>query len=148
VYLTIKLSSSPGRAKNFHFSISPKRLWGPPSLRSNWYRELFLGGKPPGREANHSAPTSAEVKKTWIYSPPPPRLHGVVLSCCFFFLIWVEVEPSQLLLRPILVYCTSPERWMKMSVEQSVECLGRETEYSGKTYPSADLSNTHATWPD
>jgi hypothetical protein len=32
---------------------------------------LSLGLKRPGREADHS-PTSAEVKKTWIYTSAPP----------------------------------------------------------------------------
>jgi hypothetical protein len=31
-------------------------------------------------EADHSASSSAEVKKTWIYTPTPIRLHGVVLN--------------------------------------------------------------------
>jgi hypothetical protein len=32
----------------------------------------FQGVKRPGREADHSPPTSAEVKKTWIYTFIPP----------------------------------------------------------------------------
>jgi hypothetical protein len=32
----------------------------------------FPGVKRPGREADHSPPTSAEVKKIWIYTPTPP----------------------------------------------------------------------------
>jgi hypothetical protein len=32
---------------------------------------LSLGVKQPGREADHSPPTSAEVKNTWIYNPLP-----------------------------------------------------------------------------
>jgi hypothetical protein len=31
-----------------------------------------IGVKWPGREADHSSPTSAEVKKTWIYTSIPP----------------------------------------------------------------------------
>jgi hypothetical protein len=31
-----------------------------------------LGVKQPGHEADHSPPTSAEVKKMWIYIPTPP----------------------------------------------------------------------------
>jgi hypothetical protein len=42
----------------------PDRLWGPPSL-------LSTGVKRPGNEADHS-PTSAEVKKLWIYTSTPP----------------------------------------------------------------------------
>jgi hypothetical protein len=32
----------------------------------------FPGVKQPGREADHSPPTSAEVKKMWIYTSTPP----------------------------------------------------------------------------
>jgi hypothetical protein len=40
----------------------PDRLWGPPDLLFNGY---------PGREADHSPPTSAEC---------PIRLHGLMLN--------------------------------------------------------------------
>jgi hypothetical protein len=36
--------------------------------------------KRPGREADHSSPTSGEVKKTCIYTSTPPCLHRVVLN--------------------------------------------------------------------
>jgi hypothetical protein len=38
------------------------------------------GVKRPGREADHSPPTNAEIKKTWIYTSIPICLHGVVLN--------------------------------------------------------------------
>jgi hypothetical protein len=40
------------------------------------------GVKRPGREADHSLPTSAKVKKMWIYLyiHSPIRLHGAVLN--------------------------------------------------------------------
>jgi hypothetical protein len=42
---------------------------------------LSLRVKRPGCEAEHSPPSSAEVKNAWSYtSIPPIRLHGVVLS--------------------------------------------------------------------
>jgi len=42
---------------------------------------LFLGVKRPGREADHSPPSSDEVNNAWSYSSAPPiRLHDVVLS--------------------------------------------------------------------
>jgi hypothetical protein len=34
-------------------------------------RDSFPGVKRPGREAEHSVPTTAEVKKMWIYTPTP-----------------------------------------------------------------------------
>jgi hypothetical protein len=60
----------------------PERHWGPPSLLSSGYRgALSLGVKRPGREADHSPSSSAEVKNAWSYtSTPPIRLLGVVLS--------------------------------------------------------------------
>jgi hypothetical protein len=58
------------------FFSSPRRpdlSTGPLSLLSNEYRRLFLPGvKRPGREADHSSQTSAEVKNTWIYTSTPP----------------------------------------------------------------------------
>jgi hypothetical protein len=40
----------------------------------------FPGVKRPGREADHSLPSSAEVKNAWSYtSTPPIHLHSVVL---------------------------------------------------------------------
>jgi hypothetical protein len=42
---------------------------------------LSLGVKRPGREADHSPPSSAEVENAWSYtSTSPTRLHGMVLS--------------------------------------------------------------------
>jgi hypothetical protein len=42
---------------------------------------LSLGVKWPGRVANHSPPSSAEVKNAWSYTLTPPiHLHGVVFS--------------------------------------------------------------------
>jgi len=47
-----------------------------------WISEaLSLGVKQPGREADHSPPSSAEVENAWsCTSSPPICLHGVVLS--------------------------------------------------------------------
>jgi len=47
-----------------------------------WVPEaLSLGIKWPGREADHSTPSTSEVKNAWSYtSTPPVHLHAVVLS--------------------------------------------------------------------
>jgi hypothetical protein len=40
-----------------------------------------MGIKQPGREVDHSAPSSAEVKNAWSYTSTfPIRLHCVVLN--------------------------------------------------------------------
>jgi hypothetical protein len=47
----------------------PDQLWGPPNLLSNGYwGALAPGVKQWGHEADHSPPTSAEVKKMWLYT--------------------------------------------------------------------------------
>jgi hypothetical protein len=52
----------------------PDRLCGSPNFLSNGYRGGALSQqiKRPGREADHSPPTSAEFKKIWIYISTPP----------------------------------------------------------------------------
>jgi hypothetical protein len=62
--LTTRRSTfDPGGGKeDFSSSLSPVRLWGPPSLLYNGYRGSFLRGKVrPGRDADHSL-SSAEVE--------------------------------------------------------------------------------------
>jgi hypothetical protein len=56
----------------------PDRLWGPPSFVFNDHRRSFQEVKRPGREANHSPPSSAEVKNEWscVYTLPV-YLNGV-----------------------------------------------------------------------
>jgi hypothetical protein len=66
-------SSSPGKVKNFLFSTSSRPvLWPtqPPvqSVSGSCSPEI----KRPGREADHSPPTSTEVKNTWIYTSTFP----------------------------------------------------------------------------
>jgi hypothetical protein len=74
-------SSSPGGGKNFHFSTSSIPALGPPASYSMGAGALSPGVKRMGREADHSPPPSAEVKKTLsLYIHSPIRLHGVVLN--------------------------------------------------------------------
>jgi hypothetical protein len=68
-------------ARLFICSCRPDRLWDPPNLLSSGYRGFTAEVKRPRREADHSPTSSAEVKKTWVYtSTPPHSLHGVVLN--------------------------------------------------------------------
>jgi hypothetical protein len=56
--------SIPDRGRGFFFlPLRPDRLWAPPSLLSSGNRGPFPGGKArPGRDVDHSPPSSAEVK--------------------------------------------------------------------------------------
>jgi hypothetical protein len=65
----------------------------PPSYQVG-ARDSFPGVKRPGREVDHSHPSSAEVKKAWsCTSTHPIRLHGVVLnSWCYSWLIVKQTE--------------------------------------------------------
>jgi hypothetical protein len=61
-------SSSPGRVKNFLFSKSSRPALGFTQPLIQWVPGApFPEVKRPGREADHSPPTSAEVQKMWIY---------------------------------------------------------------------------------
>ena len=69
----------------------PYRLRGPSSLLFNGYRGSFPGVKRPGREADHSPPSSVEVSgaaphlppyglMTWTGTASPLYFFGVCLS--------------------------------------------------------------------
>jgi hypothetical protein len=77
---------SPGGVKNFLFSRSSR-----PALRSiqptlQWVQgALSQGVKRPGREVDQSPPTSAQVKKMWIYTSAPP----------YAFMAWYLISWAQ-----------------------------------------------------
>jgi hypothetical protein len=55
------------------FTVSSRLALGPTQPLIQWVpNALSPGVKPQGREAEHSPPTSAEVKKSWIYTSTPP----------------------------------------------------------------------------
>jgi hypothetical protein len=59
--------------KIFHFCMSSRPALGSTKPPIQWVPgAISLGVRRPGREADHSLPTSAEVKKIWIYTFIPP----------------------------------------------------------------------------
>jgi hypothetical protein len=64
-------NSSPCRVKNFHFSTSSSPALGYTQPPVQWVQGSFRGVKRKGREADHSPPTTAEVKNAWIYTTTP-----------------------------------------------------------------------------
>jgi hypothetical protein len=72
----------PAGAGNFSLHHRVQNGSGPTQPPIQWEPgALSLGVKRPGREADHSTPSSAELKE-WVdlYLHSPIRLHGVVLS--------------------------------------------------------------------
>jgi hypothetical protein len=65
-------SSSDSRVKNFLFSMSSRPALGSTQPPIQCVPGAFTGGKAVGREADHSPPANAEVKKIWIYTSTPP----------------------------------------------------------------------------
>jgi hypothetical protein len=67
------LSSSRDRVKIFLFYRSSRPALGPTPPSIQWAPGVLSQGvKRSRREADHSPPTSAEVKKIWIYTSTPP----------------------------------------------------------------------------
>jgi hypothetical protein len=91
-------SSSPGRVKNFLFSTSSRPTLGSTQPPIQWVPgALSLEVKQSGLEAEHSPPTSAEVKKMRIYTSTPPyvfttwcltkpRCNFIVAPCIYLFI--------------------------------------------------------------
>jgi hypothetical protein len=75
----IRLRWGPGI---FLFTTASRPALGPIQPPIQWVAgALSLGVKRPGREADHSPPSRAEVKEcVELYLHSPIRLHGVVLS--------------------------------------------------------------------
>jgi hypothetical protein len=65
----------------FLFATASVLILGPIQPPIQWLLRILLPGlKWLGHEADHSLPSSAEVKNEWSYtSTPTTRLHGVVL---------------------------------------------------------------------
>jgi hypothetical protein len=67
-----------GATKFYLLQKRPYQRCGSPSPLFNAYVGSFAGIKRPGRQADHSPPSSAEVKNEWSYTASPPTcFHGV-----------------------------------------------------------------------
>jgi hypothetical protein len=70
----------PEGAENF--SLYHRVQWGPPTSYPMGTGALSLGMKRPGREADDSPPSSAEIKNAWSYTSTPP----------YVFMAWCVVK--------------------------------------------------------
>jgi hypothetical protein len=71
----------PARSGNFFHHRVQNDSGAHPASYPTGTRGSFPGVKRPEREADHSPPSSVEVKNEWSYTfTPPVRLHCVVLS--------------------------------------------------------------------
>jgi hypothetical protein len=67
-----------GRGKAFPFSIIVQMVFGPSQSTIQGIPGFFPGVKQPGREANHSLPSSSEVRNECSYTATPTTcLQGV-----------------------------------------------------------------------
>jgi len=73
--------STPGGLGILLLATATKSVLGSIQSPIQWLpRVVSPGVKRPGREVDHSPPSSAEFKDTWSCTSTPIRLHGVVLS--------------------------------------------------------------------
>jgi hypothetical protein len=74
----------PVGARNFRLTTTPRPALGPTQLSVQWLPvALSLGVKRPGRETDHSPPSSTEVKECvelYFHSPNTPSWRGVRLK--------------------------------------------------------------------
>jgi hypothetical protein len=74
-------SCSPCSINNSHFSTSSRSTVEPTRLPIQWVPVVpFPEVKQSGPDADYSPPTSAEVKKTWLYTSTPLHIFMAVLN--------------------------------------------------------------------
>jgi len=78
------------------FRTCPHRPWGPPSLLYKGYRVVPGGKERPGRDADHSPPSSAVAKKEYSYTSTPPMGRTVCTEtqCLYNGALYVTFTPK------------------------------------------------------
>jgi hypothetical protein len=89
--------SVPGKGRHFFlfFTAVSSLALGATQPHVQWITgALSLWVKWPGCEADHSHPSSAEVKNTWSYNSIPPYvfMNGTKLSTGYVFVVWYLVK--------------------------------------------------------
>jgi hypothetical protein len=81
VLLHVSTSASVKTVSSVQVSLSKEIIpWSRGLFEKPVQGSLSLGVERPWREADHSPPSSVEVKNAWRYTSTPIRLHGVVFS--------------------------------------------------------------------
>jgi hypothetical protein len=93
------------------------------SILSPWVLGAFSQEiKRPGREVDHSPPTSAEVKKTWIYTPTPP----------YAFMAYCLIQLSTVIILLLIMspYDSTPQNFAWISWKRMSLLVSLTPEYS------------------
>jgi hypothetical protein len=99
--------SITSRGKRFYSPpYSSNRFWGPPSLLYNVTGALFSGVKRQGREADHSPPSSAEVKNVGVISSLSHMPWWVLLNYIFKYRDNLAFTLIYLSLISVVNYCS------------------------------------------
>jgi hypothetical protein len=107
----------------------PDRLWDPLSLLSKGYQGFFLlGVKRPRREADHSPPSSTEVKNAWSYTSNPP----------YVFMAWCLVKAQGQLYLTLLIHGISLCDYTILN-EETVDTYSNGYKY----FPNESLAILH-----
>jgi hypothetical protein len=102
------------------FSVASRPALGPTQPTIQWVLGALSQGvnRQGGREAEHSPPTSAEVKKIWLYTSTPPYAFMANFTCTFYqprpaiFTFSLKQKQFQCLSLPLLQLHAPKPRWL------------------------------------
>jgi len=115
LYVCIHFCFRRGKGRVFCFAIASRRDLGPtqPPVNS---RSSFPVHKRPGREADHSPPSSVEL---YLHSPNTPSWRGAQLKQRYNFTFYLNLERFQTSIYICICYC----------IVARIKCLGMFTLY-------------------